>query len=133
MFGAVTQIEAAGRGVVWLDINADLQSVLRDEPFRQKAKQLRGNRFAATLWNHIDPLQFAIAGKAASEMSGSETDKRIAFLRDVADARSQRLPRMMFVIQVTGNGDAPNVLDAPFGGANARHRGDICLFGQSEE
>ena len=127
IFGAVAHVEAARGGVFRLDVNTDPGRVLRDEPCRQLAKQFGGNAGAATLWNHVDPLQFPFAAVAAREVPGDEADNRILIHihRDVTDARGERLPRMVLVVQVARKADAPELLDAPVGGANARHRGDV--------
>jgi hypothetical protein len=58
------------------DVDADATCPVLEKPFREKAKQLRGDLSSTVPWNDVDPLELAVATEPAGKMSGDVTDRR---------------------------------------------------------
>ena len=69
---AEPRIELSSRWIPRID--ADSPGVFLGKPFSQDSYHFRTDPLPPPLSNHVDPLQLSFAIKAASEVSGDQSD-----------------------------------------------------------
>jgi hypothetical protein len=91
----MSAVEAPGSNVGWVNVHADAQRLLTDEPFRHQPEQDRGDAALPVLRDNVDPLELAVALKASRQMAGDEGQHCLSLEGNIGHARQQRVLRMV--------------------------------------
>lgn len=117
--GAAAGVEAAGGGVGGIDVDADAEGALVDEPEADFCDEAGAEAEAAGLGADVEPLQFAVAAEAAGEMAGDEAGCGAIVFRD--DDGAGRAGDC----EVVGDAAGPVGFGLPLGGADEGEGGDV--------
>jgi hypothetical protein len=121
----VAEVEAAGNGVSGIDVDADASGVMLDEPGSKMAEECGGNAGAAVFRKDVDPLEFAMAIVAASEMASDEAGEDSLAQSNERNTSRKRLLRVMRAGEIAGDAELPALEIARVECANGGDGGDF--------